>query len=375
MLGMQPQEVESQGKRFFPHQLGLAEMETAYTMVTDSDSKGGIEFSFLENSGWAVELEDIISNLEQQKSKLGSPFQLYQRNWEPLHMQAFGVSKRPRVQPTHQFERLNICGVGDHLTATFDAVLMAESSLRHGLVGQKPLKIHLEFLGRYCPKHAGQGHQCRQRCELLGSCNEDEDKDPVARFLDGVLHPQTLEELPFDLAERRQRLAEILEDPRLNADLLVCSHPTLLCMILAEASEKPLFVHASSTLLYGLRCVGCADVGNLRYFDESQASAHRYLQGIPSLLRKPQMSFLAEGRFLAEQIQYQVGVRVSWVPPLALYINEGSWAAHGKSVRQVVVLRSRFFVSLMGELLRSLLREIVALNYEKYPLDAWLCLR
>ncbi|CAL1145984.1 unnamed protein product [Cladocopium goreaui] len=377
MLGMEPKELESHGRRFFPHQLGLAEMETAYTMVTDSDSKGGIEFSFLENSGWGVALEDIVSNLERQKSQLGAPFQLYQPKWASLQMRATGLSTRQAGKFHPSWEQLRICGLGDHLTATFDAVLMAENSLRLGLGslgGEQTLKIHLEFLGRYCPKHAGQGHQCRQRCELLGSCHEDEDTDPVARFLDGVIHPQTLEELPFDLDERRERLREIiLGDTRLrSADLLVCSHPTLLCMVLAEASEKPLFVHASSTLLYGLQCLRCAAVSsNLRYFDHSQGSAHSYLQRIRSLLvTKPQMSFLAEGRFLAEQIQYQVGVQVSWVPPLAMYINEGSWYGQGQQgVTQVVVLRSRFFVSLMGELLRSLLREIVALNYQKYPLE------
>ena len=38
----------------------------AYTLVSDSNSKGGVEFSFLENTGWAVSLEDVIINLETQ---------------------------------------------------------------------------------------------------------------------------------------------------------------------------------------------------------------------------------------------------------------------------------------------------------------------
>ena len=250
---------------------------------------------------------------------------------------------------------------------------MAEKAI----LSQQEMVLHHEFLGRFCPKHVGQNHQCRQRCALLGSCNESEDDDPIARFLDGIIHPQTLDELPFDLNERREVLRQIVDgDARLReADLLVCSHPTLLCMILAEATSKPLFVHASSTLLYGLQCLGCstATPSNLRYFDGTQIAAHGYLQGIRSLLTiRPHMSFLAEGRFLAEQIQYQVGVQVSWVPPLALYINEGSWRGSEtklSSVRQIVVLRSRFFVSLMGELLRSLLREIVSLNFQQYPLE------
>ncbi|CAJ1338029.1 unnamed protein product [Effrenium voratum] len=66
MLSMEPQHFEVHGKKYFAPSVGLAEMDTAYTMVTDSNSKGGIEFSFLENSGWAVALEDIIVNLEDQ---------------------------------------------------------------------------------------------------------------------------------------------------------------------------------------------------------------------------------------------------------------------------------------------------------------------
>ena len=164
---------------------------------------------------------------------------------------------------------------GDHLTATFDAVLMAEQALGDLETHRVALTVHRRFLGRYCPKHATQGHQCRQRCELLGSCEENEDNDPVARWLDGVIHPVTLEELPFDLPERQQRLAEVLLDLRIQeADLLVCSHPTLLCMILATLSPRPpLFVHASSTLLYGLRCNDCTEgSGNLRHFGQSQVA-------------------------------------------------------------------------------------------------------
>ncbi|CAK9033388.1 unnamed protein product [Durusdinium trenchii] len=375
MLGMEPVEVQTHGKRFFPPRLGLGEMDVAYTMVTDSDSTGGIEFSFLENSGWAVSLEDIITNLAMQKSHLGAPFELYERTWPPLDLQPAGlmaVEDSGRPDERGELRELRICGLGDHLTATFDAVLMAEQALGDLETHRVALTVHRRFLGRYCPKHATQGHQCRQRCELLGSCEENEDNDPVARWLDGVIHPVTLEELPFDLPERQQRLAEVLLDLRIQeADLLVCSHPTLLCMILATLSPRPpLFVHASSTLLYGLRCNDCTEgSGNLRHFGQSQV-AQSYLMAVRMLLLgREQLSFLAEGRFLAEQIHYQVGVRVSWAPPLALYTPGAALSSTRSGTRRAVVLRSRFFVSLMGELLRSLLREVVALNVEQYPLE------
>jgi len=98
---------------------------------------------------------------------------------------------------------------------------------------------------------------------------------------------------------------------------------------------------------------------------------HNYLRSFRELLlpvsgqRSPRFAFIAEGRFLAEQILHQAKVRVPWVPPLALYIKE-RWAPSG---RHAVVLRSRFFMSLMGELMRSLLRELVSLNANRAPVD------
>ncbi|CAE7362411.1 unnamed protein product [Symbiodinium necroappetens] len=269
---------------------------------------------------------------------------------------------------------VRLCGIGDHLTATFDAVLMVQRSLELVL---GDLQIQRDFLGRFCPKHTGQGHQCRQRCELLGSgCGPQEDvSDPVAEWLDGIIHPESLDELPWDLDERRHSLAEAsARDSRLQlADLVVCSHPTLLCLFMAEVLPKPMFVHASSTLLYGLHCQNCdrdAWYTNLRHFGTSHL-AQRYLQLARNLLLNNQnLVFMAEGRFLAEQVRDQVRVEVPWVPPLGLYTAAGSWqGGQPGSTRRAVVLRSRFFVSLRGELLRSLLREIVSINFPRYPLE------
>ena len=115
MLSLGPTEIESHGKKYFPPKLGLAELDTAYMIVTDSDSKGGIEFSFLENSGWAITLEDIVSNVEGQRSRMGSAFQLYQRKWEPLQKQATGhTSQHPGQSYLFQrLQQLRICGLGE----------------------------------------------------------------------------------------------------------------------------------------------------------------------------------------------------------------------------------------------------------------------
>ncbi|CAE7237725.1 unnamed protein product [Symbiodinium sp. CCMP2456] len=382
MLDMEPQKFEAHGKTIFAPIVGLNDMDTAYTLVSDSNSKGGVEFSFLENTGWAVPLEDVIINLETQKADLGQPFRRHRFPMSLSHRRE-PVSMPGRRELSHSdslrllFPKaapVRLCGVGDHLTATFDAVLMVQRSLELVL---GDLQMQRDFLGRFCPKHTGQGHQCRQRCELLGSgCGPQEDvADPVAEWLDGIIHPESLDELPWDLDERRHSLAEAsARDSRLQlADLVVCSHPTLLCLFMAEVLPKPMFVHASSTLLYGLHCQNCdrdAWYTNLRYFGTSHL-AQRYLQLARNLLLNNQnLVFMAEGRFLAEQVRHQVRMEVPWVPPLGLYTAAGSWqGGQPGSTRRAVVLRSRFFVSLRGELLRSLLREIVSINFPRYPLE------
>merc|ERR1711959_427187 len=152
-----------------------------------------------------------------------------------------------------------------------------------------PVTFQRELLGRFCPRHAGQRHQCQQRCQLLGmGCGSgDEDSDPISKWLDGVIHPETLEELPFDLFEMSSSIGLIAQqDPRLaGADLIVCSHPTILCILLASLSPRPVFTHASSTLLYGLPCHGCNKGGphsTLRFYEGEDV--RRYLMGVRRLL-------------------------------------------------------------------------------------------
>jgi len=78
------------------------------------------------------------------------------------------------------------------------------------------------------------------------------------------------------------------------------------------------------------------------------------------------MTVVAEGRFLSKQIRSQLGIIVPWAPPLALYVQEkwgGSPAATtNEAPRRALMLRSRFFVSMMGEMTRSLLREIISIS-------------
>eukprot|EP00928_Gymnodinium_smaydae_P089412 TRINITY_DN73380_c0_g1_i1.p1 TRINITY_DN73380_c0_g1~~TRINITY_DN73380_c0_g1_i1.p1 ORF type:complete len:1080 (-),score=144.82 TRINITY_DN73380_c0_g1_i1:11-3148(-) len=368
-----PAEFEQRGKIVQSAAVALNDLELAYTLVSDSDSKSGIEFSFLENSPWPIRSEDIMINLELQKTSRGTVFQhlpprpFIVRNVGPQLLSFdFGKAVVPPL--------VKLSGVGDHFSATFDAMLMVERALTLVATSSGATsmpRFERALLGRFCPYHAGQRHQCRQRCQLIGQgCNvgegsgdREDDDDLVAQWLGGVIHPVSLEELPFDLDERRQKLAQLVAiEPRLSgADLLACSHPSLLCIVLADVASVPVFTHASSTLLYGLPCDGCSlRSSTLRLY--SGTSVESYFATTRSLLLDASRRFalLAEGSFLATQIERQVKVRVPWVPPLAMYAEHLRWRPDGK--RGALMVRSRFFITLMGEALRSLLREIASIN-------------
>ena len=339
-----------------------------------------MEFSFVENSLWPISVEDVVTNLEMQRTRPGADFAIMSSpQWDTAQEIEAALSRVSETPPAasapsdgaHKASGqavFRITGVGDHLAATFDVMLMAERALRSvAEVG----RFERALLGRFCPRHKGQLHQCRQKCQLLGAgCQDDEADDPISNWLDRIIHPETLDELPFDLSERLESLASTARgDPRLaKADLIVCSHPAMLCILLAQVSRRPLFAHASSTLLYGFPCPATTPRGSTLHICSSRTS-QEYLAVTNRLLRgrgadaadgaPSRFALLAEGRFLAEQIRRQVFVQVPWVPPLALY-TEVSW--RGAQRRSAVVLRSRFFLTLMGELLRSLLREVVAIN-------------
>eukprot|EP00929_Paragymnodinium_shiwhaense_P102852 TRINITY_DN66074_c0_g2_i1.p1 TRINITY_DN66074_c0_g2~~TRINITY_DN66074_c0_g2_i1.p1 ORF type:complete len:586 (+),score=81.04 TRINITY_DN66074_c0_g2_i1:89-1759(+) len=383
---MDPPELVQGSKKIDTRKQALDDLETAFFLVSDSASKTDIEFSFLESSSWPVRLEDIIGNLEAQRARPGAPFQLVamppdQGLTEEDALLRLGALEIPagcgwirRARP----DVFRLCGVGDHLTATYDTILMVESALQQQgfAAGNAPWRFERSLLGRFCPQHAGQRHQCRQRCELLGvGCDrgstDGDGDDPLAAWLGGVIHAVTLEELSFDLEERITVLAGIVQQEEMlsRADLILCSHPVMLCILLAAVASRPIFTHASSTLLYGMPCHGCENKGSsLRSYSGEDIQA--YLSLVRNLLlgqaqakrddhAGSRFALLAEGRFLSEQIDQQVAVRVQWVPPLALYITS-HWSAGTR--RNALVLRSRFFVTLMGELLRSLMREVASIN-------------
>eukprot|EP00929_Paragymnodinium_shiwhaense_P043367 TRINITY_DN22304_c0_g2_i3.p1 TRINITY_DN22304_c0_g2~~TRINITY_DN22304_c0_g2_i3.p1 ORF type:complete len:381 (+),score=37.13 TRINITY_DN22304_c0_g2_i3:939-2081(+) len=195
---------------------------------------------------------------------------------------------------------------------------------------------------------------------------QDEAEDPLAVWLAGVIHPVTLEELNFDIEERTQMLGQLArKEARIaGSDLVVCSHPVVLCILLATISDRHVFTHASSTLLYGLPCHGCAQAGStLRLYHGTDIQG--YFATARSLLvadgTPRRLELLAEGSFLARQMEQQLGegLTIQWVPPLALYTKQ-VWL--GTKRHNALILRSRFFLTLMGELMRSLLREVASIN-------------
>ncbi|CAJ1330337.1 unnamed protein product, partial [Effrenium voratum] len=344
-------------------QLAHEGFELAMDLLSDLHSNAKMELSFLDSSSWPIRAEDILLNLQLQKETPGHPFRLISAD-KAARPDALSVAPPSSLGTSggRGGRLLKLCGVGDHLSATLDIVMMAEAAIR--LQDASSVVSEHIFLGRFCPRHHGQRHQCQQRCQWLGlGCGSEleaqmDPMDPIELWLSTIFDPVTLEELPFDLTQARSSLASAVHtDPRLNADLILCSHPSILCLLLAEVSNQPIFAHASSALLYGLPCSGCGAGSTLRFFRVGPGNAaFSYLTSVQQLLqRRGKFALVAEGRFLQEQIAYQVGVLPSWAPPLALYAPLGTARARSGAV---LALRSRFFSTLMGEHWCALFREL-----------------
>eukprot|EP00931_Biecheleriopsis_adriatica_P087473 TRINITY_DN61937_c0_g1_i1.p1 TRINITY_DN61937_c0_g1~~TRINITY_DN61937_c0_g1_i1.p1 ORF type:complete len:963 (+),score=152.03 TRINITY_DN61937_c0_g1_i1:58-2889(+) len=368
-------EIESNGEVIDAPAMALTYFENALELLSDRGGKSKLEVGFLESSSWPVRVEDILINVELQRKSPGHAFGLFSKVADSPGLQRVPdratVARSGCILPRH----LQICGVGDHLPATLDVVMMTEAALESQDACTEGISwtFTRSFLGRFCPRHAWQGHQCRQRCQLLGiGCGlEPEAPDPIESWLAGVFDPDTLDELQFDLGERTRSLREVARrDARLaEADFVVCSHPAMLCVLLAEVLAGAVFTHASSTLLFGLPCSECAANGKdstLRTYNmQASSAASSYLWSLRRLLlaESPKgLSFVAEGPFLSEQVYFQLGVRVPWAPPLALYVERGGWKGGNHRLRQALVLRSRFFNTLTGEHWSSLSRETISIS-------------
>lgn len=362
-----------------PPELVRLDLEVAFAVLSDEGTRSGIEFSMLENSGWPLRLEDVITNLEVQRAQLGSPFRLLNiPKAAPSTLAAQGSLLQSTGGPglwvpATMRRQLRLCGIGNHLSATHDAMLMVMRSLEAASAKSTGMAsgwfFKPDYLGRFCPKHEGQGHQCRQRCALLGVEECANEEDPISLWLDGILHPETLEELSYDITEQTLLLAQIAQgyERLAKADLLVCGHPTMMCLLLATVSQQPIFVHASSSLLYGMSCDGCNNPETtVRHYGD-RAEVFGYLFAARELLLGGgRVVLFAEGAFMAKQIEYQVEVAVPWLPPLALYVPERQVPTSEPLVR-ALVLRSKYFVTLAGEFMRCLLRELGSLNSGRVP--------
>ncbi|CAE7035610.1 GIP, partial [Symbiodinium natans] len=147
--------------------------------------------------------------------------------------------------------------------------------------------------------------------------------------------------------------------PLQNGDLLVCAHPTSLCLMsfwamwrFADGAMRrlPMLLHISSTLLYGA---------------PGGTAQKDFLHLARDLLTGPlPLMALAEGAFLSAQLFDQLGVRVPSGPALALYLGDTGYLQQkaAEKLPTILVTRARLFNQPTGLFFRCLLMEFAIIN-------------
>eukprot|EP00929_Paragymnodinium_shiwhaense_P027959 TRINITY_DN16297_c0_g1_i1.p1 TRINITY_DN16297_c0_g1~~TRINITY_DN16297_c0_g1_i1.p1 ORF type:complete len:746 (-),score=104.65 TRINITY_DN16297_c0_g1_i1:37-2274(-) len=271
----------------------------------------------------------------------------------------------------------SIVGLGDHATGTLDAALMMKRAI---LQASPETTVTMSLHGLSCPAEAAGRHHCRLRCHVLGTqCGPTTDAlaEWVHKFVlgneAGDASTTSADASRPSLRAALQTLSAAFD----GADLFVCAHPAAMCFIAFEqlfamGIHVPMFVHISSTLLYGAPgCSVCS--GQLRQYDTDEARG--YLDFVRDLLMAPlPIVALTEGAVLSAQVQLQLGVALPAIPPLALYLdhrvsyltdpdNDGTV----DKVATVLVTRARFFTHPIGLFLKTLLTEIAIANEPVAP--------
>jgi hypothetical protein len=102
------------------------------------------------------------------------------------------------------------------------------------------------------------------KCELLGACGIGaQASDPLAEFIEGAVDVARFQERDvYHLDEARTALRWVPRrlQPLKDADLLVCTFPTLLCVLMNEMfPKKPLLFVAIANPLFA--APGCSKGG------------------------------------------------------------------------------------------------------------------
>ncbi|CAK9106561.1 unnamed protein product [Durusdinium trenchii] len=200
--------------------------------------------------------EDLTSELQEQDE-----MQLTFRWRRPLHlerpdldvsshlvlalrqsMDSLDSEELARAELAKQVETsfLRVVGLGDHATATLDAVLMVQKALAEALPEARAfLSVH----GLACPQSEAGRHYCRLRCQVLGEpcAGNGANGDPLAEWIERYVFGGGAYELPDFWSGSGQDvptwslIAALKNLPgrplQSDCDLVVCAHPAALCLL------------------------------------------------------------------------------------------------------------------------------------------------
>jgi len=330
---------------------------------------------FMESTGWPIRSLDLVAMLEGEDAAavraLDESFRL------PCHLSlgCRGTLLRaeeavsPPEHPLAASWPREVAAVGMHTTSTMEAVsalrdAVAEAWGRGG-AGVSPFNVR--FAGHPCPSHSGSEHHCQMRCDLLGACGPDADaSDPLADFIAGAVDVARFEEREsYSLAEARAalrwvpgRLASIAK-----ADLVLCTFPTVLCVLLHELFPMlPLLFVAIANPLFA--APGCTRREDTTVRECETDEAREYLRALRSMLSDPMKPVrgVAAYSVTAALVGYQAGVALPLAGKAGRYLPaSASWRLERPT--EVLVARSRFLETAFGPHFRTLFAELSELYH------------
>ncbi|CAK9098275.1 unnamed protein product [Durusdinium trenchii] len=276
---------------------------------------------FLESSWWPVRSLDVVALLELEDFQQVRNLRFEMPCWLRLGCSRPDMEERALLPPAPPLEASwpsNVVAVGLHTTSTLEVVTALRDAITEswGRGGAGGAPFNIQYAGHPCPSHSGSEHHCAMRCELLGICSAAEDAaDALAEFVAGAVDVAKFEEresYAMDEARAALRWAPRRLEPVRQAELIVCTFPTVLCVLLHEFfPETPqLYVAIANPLFAAPGCTKQED-STVRHCET--AEAQEFLLAFRSMLSDGVVRGVAAYTVTTALVAYQAGV----VLPLA----------------------------------------------------------
>lgn len=198
------------------------------------------------------------------------------------------------------------------------------------------------------------------RCELLGLCSVQEDAaDPLAEWVAGAVDVAKFEEREsYSLNEARSALrwAPRRLEPLRQAELILCTFPTVLCVLLHELfPETPQLYVAIANPLFA--APGCTQQEDSTVRDCETPEAQEFLVAFRSMLAKDKpVRGISAYTVTTALVAYQAGVVLPLAGKAGRYLPaQAFW--RGAQREEILVARSRFLETGFGAAFRNLLAE------------------